>query len=297
MRRAYEAIKKHHRQIHGVVHSALVLRDKSLTNMDEGSFVAALSAKVDVSVRMAQVFGDEALDFVLFFSSMLSFSKAAGQSNYASGCSFVDAFAHHLGRRLDCPVKVMNWGYWGTVGVVASEAYRARMAQLGIGSIEVEEAMAALEMLLGGPQDQLAFVKTTRPLAIAATAEQLCVYPAQIASSMAKLAELQGNAAEAAKLEDRRLREEMDELLGRLLWAQLNGLRLRDQEQASIETISVRLGVDDLYGRWLEESLRILTGRGYLERVGDLLLFNQAAGGCDRGLAGLGGAQVRLVRL
>ncbi|WP_230646936.1 SDR family oxidoreductase, partial [Bradyrhizobium sp. Leaf401] len=92
--RAYETIKARHGQIHGVVHSALVLRDKSLANMDEATFVAALSAKVDVSVRMAQVFGREALDFVLFFSSMQSFSRAAGQSNYASGCNFADAFAH-----------------------------------------------------------------------------------------------------------------------------------------------------------------------------------------------------------
>ncbi|WP_230646944.1 KR domain-containing protein, partial [Bradyrhizobium sp. Leaf401] len=201
---------------------------------------------------------------------MQSFSRAAGQSNYASGCNFADAFAHHLARSLGCPVKIMNWGYWGTVGVVASEPYRARMAQLGIGSIEVEEGMAALEALLCGPLDQLAFVKTTRPLDIATTTEQLCVYPAQIGSSLARLAELQGSFAEPAQLEDRQLREGIDELLCRLLWAQLQGLKLRDREQAGVETIRVRLGVPEHYGRWLEESLRILVGRRYLEKIGEL---------------------------
>ena len=48
--------------------------------MDEGRFRAGLAAKMDVSVRIAQVFQHEALDFVLCFSSLQSFSKSpAGQ--------------------------------------------------------------------------------------------------------------------------------------------------------------------------------------------------------------------------
>ena len=43
-------------------------------------------------------FGQEALDFVVFFSSLQSFSKAAGQSNYAAGCTFKDAFASRLAK-------------------------------------------------------------------------------------------------------------------------------------------------------------------------------------------------------
>jgi hypothetical protein len=126
---------------------------------------------VDVSVRLAQVFGGEGLEFVLFFSSLQSFTKAAGQSNYAAGCTFKDAFAHVLSLHLRCAVKVMNWGYWGSVGVVASQAYRTRMAQQGIGSIEPAEAMAALERLMSGPQLQLAYLKTTQPQAVTKSAE------------------------------------------------------------------------------------------------------------------------------
>ena len=47
---------------------------------------------------MAQVFRGEPLDFDLFFSSMTAFLKSAGQSNYAAGCAFKDAFARRLGR-------------------------------------------------------------------------------------------------------------------------------------------------------------------------------------------------------
>ena len=128
--------------------------------MDEGRFRAALAAKMDVSVRMAQVFQHEALDFVLCFSSLQSFSKSPGQSNYAAGCTFKDAFAHYLARHWACAVKVMNWGYWGGAGIVASQDYQARMTRAGVGSIEPDEAMDALTFLLNGPLEQVALMKT-----------------------------------------------------------------------------------------------------------------------------------------
>ncbi|MGK3962581.1 SDR family NAD(P)-dependent oxidoreductase [Sorangium sp. So ce118] len=165
MRWAYGEIKRRFGQVHGVVHSAIVLLDQSLANMEESRFRACLSAKVDVTVRMAQVFQGEPLDFALFFSSINSFTRGPGQSNYVAGCVFKDAFAQALAREWPCSVKVINWGYWGSVGVVASKAYRERMAQAGIGSIEPAEAMAALETFMSVPASQMAFVKTASAVA------------------------------------------------------------------------------------------------------------------------------------
>jgi acyl transferase domain-containing protein len=163
LQQAYEEIKQRYAHVNGVIHSAIVLLDKSLANMEEEQFQAAFSAKAAVSVRIAQVFPKD-LDFVLFFSSLLAFTKNPGQSNYASGCTFMDAFAHRLAREWPGSVKTMNWGYWGSVGVVATNDYRERMTQAGIGSIEPPEAMEALETLLAAPMNQMALIKTTRPL-------------------------------------------------------------------------------------------------------------------------------------
>ncbi|MCR8993898.1 SDR family NAD(P)-dependent oxidoreductase [Brevibacillus laterosporus] len=185
MRNAYAKIKKQFPQIHGVVHSAIVLMDQSLANMDEDRFRAGLSAKLDVSVRLAQIFENEALDFVLFFSGMMSFAKKPGQSNYASGCTFKDAFAARLSKEWSCAVKVMNWGYWGSVGIVASKAYQARMAQEGIGSIEPADAMKALEALIAGPMDQMALIKMSTSLDKAASRpEWVEIYPDSAASAI-----------------------------------------------------------------------------------------------------------------
>jgi NAD(P)-dependent dehydrogenase (short-subunit alcohol dehydrogenase family) len=158
LHRAYAEIKSRYGAIHGIVHSAVVLLDKSVANMDEERFRAALVAKVDVSVNLARVFGAERLDFALFFSSLESFVKAAGQSNYAAGCTFKDAFATRLSSEWSCRVGIMNWGYWGTVGVVSSPEYRASIGQQGLGSIEPADAMAAIERLVRGPFQQIGFV-------------------------------------------------------------------------------------------------------------------------------------------
>ncbi|WP_460490392.1 SDR family NAD(P)-dependent oxidoreductase, partial [Bordetella tumbae] len=144
---AHATIRERFGAIHGVVHAAIVLADRSLATMDEATFEAALTAKAATAANMDAVFGDEALDFVVFFSSLQSFMKAPGQSNYAAGCCYADAFAKRL-RHRPYAVKLMHWGYWGSVGVVASNEYRQRMARAGIDSIEPPEAMAALDRLL-----------------------------------------------------------------------------------------------------------------------------------------------------
>ena len=185
LERVYEEITSRYHHLHGVVHSALVLRDKSLVGMAAEDFRAGLKPKLDLSVRLAEVFTEKQLDFILFFSSLQSFSKAPGQSNYAAGSTFLDSFAHQLALKQKCVVKVMNWGYWGSVGIVAAEYYRERMTKAGLGSIEPQEGMDGLDCLLASPFRQLVMFKTTSaapPDPSQQTQEPLMLYPALIPS-------------------------------------------------------------------------------------------------------------------
>ncbi len=95
--RAYETIKRTHPQINGIIHSAIVLEDQSLANMPESRLKSVLAAKVNVSVNMARVFRNEPLDFALFFSSVQSFARAAGQSNYARRMQFQRCLCRSFG--------------------------------------------------------------------------------------------------------------------------------------------------------------------------------------------------------
>ena len=156
---ALQSIKKTYPSINGVVHSAIVLKDQNLMQMDTEQFKASLSAKVDISVNMDRVFGQLNLDFMLFFSSVISFMKTPGQSNYAAGCTFKDSFAKKIEKLRPYPVKIINWGYWGSVGVVADQSHNEMMKHLGIGSIEAQEGMDFLQRALNSAKSQLALMK------------------------------------------------------------------------------------------------------------------------------------------
>jgi polyketide synthase PksN len=159
LEQAYRRIKATYPDVHGVVHSEMVLPDQDIAQIDDRRFIASLAAEVDWSVRFAQLFESEALDFVVFLSSLQSLTKMAGQSNYAAVSAFRNAFAHRLSQVWTYPVKNMIWEYWDRKGATASEIDRARMAQRGIGSIEPEEGMAALAHLLSSSVAQLALIK------------------------------------------------------------------------------------------------------------------------------------------
>ncbi len=166
LRTAYLKVKEEYGGVNGVVHSAVGVLDESLAKMTEQRFRDTLAAKIDISVRMAQVLAQEPLDFMLFFSSLDAFSKDHGKSGYSAGCVFTDIFAHRLSLTEKYAVKVMNWGYWEGIGIgsVVPEAFKKRLAQAGIGGLKPSEGMEALARLLASPIRQAAFLKVTKPL-------------------------------------------------------------------------------------------------------------------------------------
>jgi len=156
-------IKYRFSTIDGVIHCAISLADRSLAKMEEPELLTCLSAKVDVAVRIAQVFGPERPDLILFFSSIQSFGRSPGTANYAAACSFEDAFARRMGQDWPCTVKTVNWGFWGATGVLDTPEYREWMVKSGVGSIQAEEGMAALTELIRSSAPQVVCDKGSRP--------------------------------------------------------------------------------------------------------------------------------------
>jgi acyl transferase domain-containing protein/acyl carrier protein len=162
LRRVVLKVRETHGALHGVIHSAIVLHDLSLQKMDESTFREALDAKTRICVSLFDAIRDEKPDFVLFFSSTVALSGSAGQSNYAAGCAFKDSFASFMADNLSTSAKVINWGYWGTVGVAANETYRQRLSQQGIFSISPQEGMQALERIMQHGDNQVVVMKARR---------------------------------------------------------------------------------------------------------------------------------------
>lgn len=264
MQRAYHQIQQSHGTVHGVVHSALVLDDQSLAQMPETVFTKSLAAKIDVSVRLAQVFDGNTLDFVLFFSSFNAFSKSPGQSNYSAGCTFKDSFADQLNVHWPCAVKTINWGYWGEVGIVASPTYRQRMDQAGLASINIEEGMAALDLLLSGQQSQLALLKTSRPFSWPPIDEtQLCTgyLPNREAFPKAQFIDNVGTLSIAIE-QQWQSHQGMENLLAKKLLVALDrmGLFGKIEGQALLHS---------RYHAWFSHSLGLLAVQGLLIAKGD----------------------------
>ncbi|UVM52811.1 amino acid adenylation domain-containing protein [Pseudomonas sp. B21-015] len=290
LQQAVKQVLAGHGRIHGVIHAAIQLEDQSLARMDAQKFAAGLAAKVDVCVRLAEVFEHQPLDFMLFFSSLQSFTKSAGQSNYAAGCTFKNAFGHYLAQHRGYPVKVINWGYWGDVGSVASDDYRRRMADVGLGSIEGEQAMLALETLLGArdegaPLSQLTFLRTSQRLSDTFNHLALARHPAgpfgeygeihppaypSLITRMQKNLRVDNQQVRSATAQVQTHKAALDELQVRLLYAQLQQLGYLRRERESVTEMMQRSGLLPMYQRWLDKSLEELAQRGYVQLEGDI---------------------------
>jgi acyl transferase domain-containing protein/SAM-dependent methyltransferase len=138
--------------VRGVIHSAIVLDDMRLERMDEAALRRVLDAKAATSAVLVAALKDQPLEHVLFFSSAQALAGNEGQANYVAGCAFKDAFAQQLQHDAPYEVRTFNWGYWGSVGIVATPEYRAKLAAEGIGSIEPAEGLEAVRRVLAhGP--------------------------------------------------------------------------------------------------------------------------------------------------
>ncbi|SOO20299.1 Polyketide synthase (fragment) [Xanthomonas citri pv. fuscans] len=273
LERARDDVLERFGRVDGVVHAALVLRDRSLLGMDEADFIASLAAKVDVSVRVAQVFADLPLDFVAFFSSFQTFSKSAGQSNYAAGCAFKDAFAQASAPMWACPVKVMNWGYFGDIGSVATPFHRGRMAQIGVGSLQPAEAMAALDRLLAGSFDRLAFVKTTAWGVLNASIGNERMRALPVPRDLRRWCDGTGIAPVPSMRADDALPSAADRSLIRLVGAQLQSMGLFTLEASPWSPDDVaawkrRVGLPAVYDRWFDHTVHLLVAHGWLRDDG-----------------------------
>jgi myxalamid-type polyketide synthase MxaE and MxaD len=137
--------------IRGVVHAAGVLQDGLLVQLDAPALGAVMRPKVMGAWLLHHLLSDEALDFFVLFSSAGSMLGQPGQGNYAAGNAFLDALAHHR-QAQGQPALSINWGAWAGEGFadsVGGKRLAARLALMGISSIEPQQALEILGRLLG----------------------------------------------------------------------------------------------------------------------------------------------------
>ncbi|HEY9164290.1 MAG TPA: SDR family NAD(P)-dependent oxidoreductase, partial [Magnetovibrio sp.] len=268
-------------RIDGIVQSAISLNDGTLARMQDQTMRKALAPKVDVCVRLAQVFDLAAMDFVLFFSSIQSFSRMPGQGNYAAGCTFMDAYASALSRTLGVSARVMSWGYWGDVGIVATDDYRTRMAGAGLDSITPDEGMKGLKALLNSELGQAALVKLTSRGSVESMRHDVVLTPVSGVCPSVVETVVDALAPQEARVEaitDRvgNQMSDLDSEMARILWVQMLAVGLFSETTWRRDDIAAR--VAPLFGGpWLDETLRVLVRYGYLSDDGRVLADREKA--------------------
>ncbi|WP_193518326.1 SDR family NAD(P)-dependent oxidoreductase [Nocardiopsis kunsanensis] len=294
MREAVELARERHGVLHGVFHSALVLRDARVADLDEAAFEAALEPKVRGAVTLARALRGEELDFLAFFSSAQSFSGNAGQSNYAAGCAFKDAYAAAL-YESGVPVRIVNWGYWGEVGVVAKAAYRRRMRAVGVHSIDTAEGMRALETVLSGRTVQTLVLKAEDRVLdrFGVTTDRVgAPEPSAEPSAGSGWDPLAGRPLGPEPDGDRlaEAHSALDALGAALLMRSFRelGVFREPGEQRSARSLPAELGVVGEHARLVPALVDILCREGFLTRDGGLLTsVREMEGDPQEGLAAL----------
>lgn len=151
MERATAEIRREWGGIQGLLHSALILRNAPAGRMQDDDVLDALRPKAEGMLSVMEALRPEPLEFVAVFSSAISLTGGAGQSNYAAACGLQDALSRYWSQTASCPVKTIHWGFWGETGIVATPEHREMLARRGVGSIRADEGVDAFERILSSP--------------------------------------------------------------------------------------------------------------------------------------------------
>jgi myxalamid-type polyketide synthase MxaC len=130
----------------GCVHSAGVIDDKMLADLDWASFEKVMAAKVAGARNLHMLMQDPEHDFLVLFSSATSAIGNVGQANYAAANMFLDSLARHR-RMRGLPGLSINWGPWSEVGMAAA-LDAATFEAGGLGLIAPKQGIEILEQCM-----------------------------------------------------------------------------------------------------------------------------------------------------
>lgn len=134
----------------GIVQMSMVLRDQNFTNMTFDEWTAATAPKVRGTWNLhdATVSAGADLDFFLLFSSLSGIIGQPGQANYASGNTFLDAFAQYR-NSLGLAASVIDIGAVEDIGFISEHhGLLAKMKTSGFKGITEQELLDAMTVAM-----------------------------------------------------------------------------------------------------------------------------------------------------
>jgi acyl transferase domain-containing protein/surfactin synthase thioesterase subunit/acyl carrier protein len=155
--RLIRTISKEGPPLKGIVHSAGVLDDGILAQLDWERFERVFAPKIYGSWLLHERTKSLELDFFILQSSLLSLLGSAGQANYSAGNAFLDSLTAHR-RAAGLPATAINWSAWSEGGLATRSGARgqAMWSSLGVKFISPDLAMQAFDGLMQRDVEQIA---------------------------------------------------------------------------------------------------------------------------------------------
>lgn len=271
LRQIVDEIKCKYERINGVLHAAQVFYAASIDNVASDEYEKSLASKIDVAISLGKVFEKEKLDFLLFFSSINSYSKAPEQSAYSASCTFLDAYTKYLAQKVGYDVKVINWGYYKNN--VEQASY---LEKVGFLLLDEKDLLNGINTLLSEEFVQMSCVKVNSENAI----RGLNLSPLE-GKKINKKCNFDFNKKNVAKpsfsVEEVTANEktyiQFENMLLELVCSELiRGLKFENGMTCE-QLINVN-NIKGFYQRWFVETIRILTLKEYFVNKGDCFYYN-----------------------
>ncbi|MCX5359786.1 ACP S-malonyltransferase [Streptomyces sp. NBC_00124] len=154
--------------VHGVIHSAGVLRDGLLPNKTADEIDTVLAGKIDGARHLDEATRDDDLDVFMVFSSLAALAGNPGQADYAFASRFLNAFSRAreekraAGERSGASIAVV-WPFWREGGMRVDEATEGFVRRrLGLTPLENAVGVAAFDAALHHARPEFGVVHAER---------------------------------------------------------------------------------------------------------------------------------------
>lgn len=154
MKAAVEKSKNEFGRIDGVIHAAGLEGKSSIIDKDIYEFNQILAANIDGTLVLDEIFCDEDVDFICYFSSSAAIIGDFGSGCYAAGKRFQMAYAKYKedGRKR----VVINWPLWDSTGMKLEDEQGNDMYMKSSGQklLGPKEGTMLFEKILGQDSNQ-----------------------------------------------------------------------------------------------------------------------------------------------
>ncbi|MFG0214768.1 amino acid adenylation domain-containing protein, partial [Brevibacillus porteri] len=154
-------IQQDYGRLHGIIHSAGVLRDSYILKKNREEVQTVQGPKVTGLINLDEASKDVELDFLVLFSSVAGSLGNVGQADYACANAFMDRFAHYRNELVALQQRhgqtlSMNWSLWKEGGMQAdAEAGDMLKHSMGVVAMQTSTGIAAMYQGLASGKAQV----------------------------------------------------------------------------------------------------------------------------------------------